>query len=119
MDSVSLGLIAWWIDADQALRRFSDVSLLCERIGLTHLPMSNTKTTISRSDSLTELNGRGKPSKTDRRSPSIRARNLYRVWGFTFNSLSAEVAPIPLVCQSSRVASAAADWEYRWIVSTV
>ena len=66
-------------EADEVYRRFSDVSLLCERIGVTQLPISNKKIITSRSDGLSELSGRAKKATTGRRAQSIKARNLYRV----------------------------------------
>lgn len=59
--------------------RFSDVSLLCERTGMTNLPLSNYKP--GRSDSMPEMSGKSRNNTTGRRTHSIKARNLYRVSG--------------------------------------
>lgn len=63
--------------ADLWVVRFSDVSLLCERTGMTTLPVSNVKAT--RSDSLPDLGGRSKYATMGKRGSSVRPRNLYRV----------------------------------------
>ncbi|ORY29798.1 Dbl homology domain-containing protein [Naematelia encephala] len=64
------------IDADLWIVRFSDVSLLCLRIGVTHLPISGTKGKVPKSESANDLGGRR--GHGARRVQSIRARNLYR-----------------------------------------
>lgn len=63
--------------ADLWIVRFSDVSLLCERTGMTSLPVSNFKAT--RSDSLPDLGGRSRFATTGKRASSVRPRNLYKV----------------------------------------
>ena len=60
-------------------RRFSDVSLLCERVGVTYLPMAQMKG-ASRSESMTELGGKRDRSSMGRKGhASVKVRNLYRV----------------------------------------
>ena len=66
-----------WLSAILIYSRFTDVSLLCARTGMTHLPVSNTKT--KRNDSLTEISGKSRSATTGRRGGSVKARNLYRV----------------------------------------
>lgn len=64
--------------ADLWIVRFSDVSLLCDRTGMTNLPVSNNFKGL-RSESQSELNGRSKHATISKRHGSIKARNLYRV----------------------------------------
>lgn len=64
--------------ADLWIVRFSDVSLLCERTGMTNLPFSSNFKG-ARSDSMPELSGRARHALMGKRHGSIRARNLYRV----------------------------------------
>ncbi|KAK4686191.1 hypothetical protein P7C73_g3945, partial [Tremellales sp. Uapishka_1] len=59
--------------SDPWVVRFSDVSLLCEKIGVTHLPLSTIK-----SESMSDMSGKTRHGTMGRRSQSIRARNLYR-----------------------------------------
>jgi hypothetical protein len=60
--------------------RFSDVSLLCARTGVTQLPISTLKAAATpRSESMGEMSTKAKAGTVGRRSHSVRARNLYRV----------------------------------------
>lgn len=59
--------------------RFTDVSLLCEKTGITSLPIHRTKSQATRSESLTDIGKRERPVTNGRRGVSIRARNLYKV----------------------------------------
>ncbi|TXT07506.1 hypothetical protein VHUM_03226 [Vanrija humicola] len=62
-------------DTDQWIVKFTDVSLLCELIGTTTLPLSTGK----RSDSVTDLGTTSKRlSGINKRHQSVRSRNLYR-----------------------------------------
>nr|XP_019050493.1 hypothetical protein I302_00928 [Kwoniella bestiolae CBS 10118]OCF29423.1 hypothetical protein I302_00928 [Kwoniella bestiolae CBS 10118] len=63
-------------DEDLWVVRFSDVSLLCEKTGVTHLPIASFKK-ATKSDSSHDLGGK-KHGTMGKRSASIRARNLYR-----------------------------------------
>lgn len=58
--------------------RFSDVSLLCERTGVTHLPVSTLKSTTEKNELPTDRSSR-RVSTSTRRGGSVRARNLYKV----------------------------------------
>ncbi|WWC88063.1 uncharacterized protein L201_002966 [Kwoniella dendrophila CBS 6074] len=62
-------------DSDLWVLRFSDVSLLCEKTGITHLPIASFKK-ATKSDSSNDLSK--KNGTMGKRSASIRARNLYR-----------------------------------------
>ncbi|WWC60421.1 uncharacterized protein I303_102993 [Kwoniella dejecticola CBS 10117] len=63
-------------DSDLWVVRFSDVSLLCEKNGITHLPIASFKK-ATKSDSVNDF-GNKKYATMGRRSASVRARNLYR-----------------------------------------
>ncbi|KAK6907462.1 hypothetical protein I203_101456 [Kwoniella mangroviensis CBS 8507] len=63
-------------DSDLWVVRFSDVSLLCEKTGVTHLPIASFKK-ATKSDSSNDLSGK-KHATMGKRSASVRARNLYR-----------------------------------------
>ncbi|WWC96868.1 hypothetical protein V866_003743 [Kwoniella sp. B9012] len=63
-------------DGDLWVVRFSDVSLLCEKTGVTHLPIASFKK-ATKSDSSNDLSGK-KHATMGKRSASVRARNLYR-----------------------------------------
>jgi len=62
---------------DQWIVKFTDVSLLCEHIGSTTLPMS-TKPGNLKSESLTDLSTK-RMSAMGRRHGSMKPRNLYKV----------------------------------------
>lgn len=57
-------------------RRFSDVSLMCQRIGTTTLPLASTAT---RSASLPDLHGKAKFATVSGRRAQQQPRNLYKV----------------------------------------
>ncbi|WWC68524.1 uncharacterized protein I206_102453 [Kwoniella pini CBS 10737] len=63
-------------DGDLWVIRFSDVSLLCEKTGITHLPIASFKK-ATKSDSSHDL-ANNKHGTMGKRSASVRARNLYR-----------------------------------------
>ena len=52
--------------------KFSDVTLLCEKTGITHLPLSGT-------NQLASMDGKARKRASMQRSQSVRARNLYKV----------------------------------------
>ncbi|KAK8861682.1 hypothetical protein IAR55_002505 [Kwoniella newhampshirensis] len=56
--------------------RFSDVSILCERIGTTQLPVSTIQKS-NRSNSSSDMGTKAKQGSA-KRSSAVRARNLYR-----------------------------------------
>ncbi|OCF40058.1 hypothetical protein I317_06133 [Kwoniella heveanensis CBS 569] len=58
--------------------RFSDVSLLCEKTGVTHLPLSSLQKGSGSKHDLTAELGSKKHGTMGRRSASIRARNIYK-----------------------------------------
>lgn len=75
-DSDRWVVYVWLIDFVDS-RRFSDVSLVCARTGVTTLPPTGG---YIRSSSTQDLGGRGKFATTGRRSSSqIKPRNLYKV----------------------------------------
>ncbi|WVQ93515.1 hypothetical protein IAU59_000589 [Kwoniella sp. CBS 9459] len=58
--------------------RFSDVSLLCEKTGVTHLPLSSLQKSAGSKHDLTAELGSKKHGAMGKRSASIRARNIYK-----------------------------------------
>jgi hypothetical protein len=82
--------------------RFSDVSLLCERTGVTHLPVSTLKSTTEKNESVPDRSSR-RVSTSTRRGGSVRARNLYKV-GLDWLFLLEDADYSSIVCQSSRMA---------------
>ncbi|WVF65884.1 hypothetical protein IAT40_000621 [Kwoniella sp. CBS 6097] len=65
-------------NSDLWVVRFSDVSLLCEKTGVTHLPLSSLQKGSGSKHDLTAELGSKKHGTMGRRSASIRARNIYK-----------------------------------------
>jgi len=61
---------------DVWLVTFNDVVLRCQRTGVTTLPLATGLN--SRTNSMPELQGRTKYATTGRRTPQVKARNLYK-----------------------------------------
>jgi hypothetical protein len=63
--------------AEQWIVKFSDVSLLCDHVGNTTLPMT-TKPGNLKSESMTDLSTK-RMSAMGRRHHAVKSRNLYKV----------------------------------------